>query len=609
MTRPGMISRLRTYAALGPANLVRVGGYRLALRYGIHPVQRLHGTPPAGPFFTAVGAPSPAAIARQGWRDAGLWFGRHAFAVDEAPDWHANPFNGNRIPATQPWFAIPDFDEAVGDIKAVWEASRFDWLLAMAQRAALGDAAELSRLNAWLESWAQANPPFFGPNWKCGQEASIRVMHLALAAMLSGQDVRPLPGLAELIRLHLRRIVSTLGYAVAQQNNHGTSEAAALFIGGSWLGAYGDGEAAGWAQTGHRLLEARARTLIADDGSFSQHSLVYHRVMLDTYALAETWRRRRRLPQFSARLRARLAAATLWLQQFVDRTSGDGPNLGANDGAQLMVLTDADNRDFRPSLQWAAALFCDARALAEPGPWDQTFAWLGLPQSAVVLPTPVSRTFDQGGIHVLRDGNTTAYLRYPRFRFRPGQADALHVDLWHDGRNILRDAGTYSYGAGSDDRAYFSGTVAHNTVQIDGRDQMPRLGRFLFGVWLKSFDVVPVHEIDGGVAARAAYRDWKGAMHDRRIHLRGRELVCIDRLEGAAQMATLRWRLEPGAWRHEGQGITNGRINLTVTSDDPAMRLVLGSGLESRYYLDKESLAVVEVMVRLPAKIVTRIEL
>lgn len=609
MIRSGMISRLRTYAALGLPSLARAGTYRLALRGGLHPVQRLNGSPPAGPFYAVGTTPPAATIARRGWQETGSWFGRHAFAVGHVPDWHANPFNGNRIPATRPWFAIPDFDTAIGDIKTVWEASRFDWLLAMAQRAALGDGAELSRLNLWLDSWTQANPPYFGANWKCGQEASIRVMHLALAAMLSGQDSRPLPGLADLIRLHLRRIAPTVGYAVAQQNNHGTSEGAALFIGGSWLGAQGDAEAAGWARTGHRLLEERARTLIAADGSFSQHSLVYHRVMLDTYALAETWRRRWRLPPFSTRLCSRLAAATLWLQQFVDRTSGDGPNFGANDGAQLMVLADADNRDFRPSLQWAAALFCDARALAEPGPWDQTFAWLRLPQSAVVLPAPTSRTFDQGGMHVLRCGNTAAYLRYPRFRFRPGHADALHVDLWHDGRNVLRDGGTYAYGAEPDDHAYFSGTAAHNTIQFDGRDQMPRLSRFLFAAWLKACKVEPVHEVDEGVTAGAAYRDWQGAIHNRRIHLRGHELTCIDRVGGNARTATLRWRLAPGQWRHEGSRITDGRVALVVTSDDPAMRLLLGTGRESRYYLDQKPLAVVEATVRVPAKIVTRIEL
>ena len=42
-----------------------------------------------------------------------------------------------------------------------------------------------------------------------------------------------------MITLHLVRIAATLPYAIAQDNNHGTSEAAALFIGGAWLDATG----------------------------------------------------------------------------------------------------------------------------------------------------------------------------------------------------------------------------------------------------------------------------------------------------------------------------------------------------------------------------------
>jgi hypothetical protein len=99
-----------------------------------------------------------------------------------------------------------------------------------------------------------------------------------------------------------------VSYAIGQQNNHGTSEAAALFIGGSFL-AGRDPRAASWARKGWRWLEERAATLIERDGSFSQYSVTYHRVMLDTYALAEAWRRHRDLPAFSDRLQARLSSA------------------------------------------------------------------------------------------------------------------------------------------------------------------------------------------------------------------------------------------------------------------------------------------------------------
>ena len=47
------------------------------------------------------------------------------------------------------------------------------------------------------------------------------------------------------------------------------------------------------------------------------------------------------------------------------------------------------------------------------------------------------------------DAKTPAALREtaPQAPARPSQADALHLDLWHRGVNLLRDAGTFSYNA------------------------------------------------------------------------------------------------------------------------------------------------------------------
>src|SRR4029079_19380469 len=98
-------------------------------------------------------------------------------------------------------------------------------------------------------------------------------------------------------------------------------------------------------------------------------------------------------------------------------------------------------------------------------------------------PRPASRHFNDGAYAAVRRGTGMALMRYPRFRFRPSHADALHVDLWKDGTNLLRDGGSYSY-SDMEGTAYFSGTASHNTVQFDDRDQMPRVGRSLFGDWL-----------------------------------------------------------------------------------------------------------------------------
>jgi hypothetical protein len=554
------------------------------------------------PFFRAVDVPRQKAGPNRAWDDSLWWFGWHSAPLPDAPpDWFANPFSNTVQPdATRDWWCIPDF--GTGDIKGLWELSRMDWAVAWATTAARGDAPALERLNLWLTDWADRNPPYKGPNWKCGQEASIRVMHLVAAAWVLGQDRTPEEGLVELLRTHLQRIAPTMSYAIGQQNNHGTSEAAALFIGGSFLAGH-DPRADAWAGKGRRWLEERAAALIEPDGSFSQYSVTYHRVMLDTYSLAEAWRCHRGLPAFSARLRERLRAATDWLWVMTDSETGDAPNIGANDGARLLQLTGTDYRDFRPSIQLAAALFRGEDAFGT-GPWSTPLQWLGVAEGKPCH-APSSQSFDQGGYHVLRNASAMAVLRYPRFRFRPSQADALHVDLWHNGINLLRDAGTYSYNA--EGAEWFSSTAAHNTIEFDGRDQMPRLGRFLFGDWLKDETVEPV--LDNGVKASAAaeYTDAHGARHHRAITLNAGSLICRDTISGNYEGANLRWRLAPGAWNVEDDIVCNGNYSIAIEIDGVPVSPTLGTTVESRYYQQKTEIPEISVKVSRPGILVTKV--
>lgn len=605
-----MMGKASAYLALGPTNLLRVGAYRLLLKAGIHPVQRLQAKSPVGSFFHETRRVTPqGAIARQTWRSEAIYFGwRRTPLTDRPPNWLANSFRPDvSMDAARPWWEIPDFDPAVGDIKTVWEASRFDWLIAMAQRAALGEATEIQRLNEWLTDWSQVNPPFYGPNWKCGQEASIRLMHLALAAFLLGQLENPAKALVELARIHLARIAPTMSYAIGQQNNHGTSEAAALFIGGAWLERLGIPGARLWHQTGRRWLENRARELIEEDGTFSQYSVTYHRVMLDTYAFAEVWRRYFELPAFSGMLQSRLAAATTWLIQLVDPVNGDVPNIGANDGARILAMSDTDYRDFRPSAQLAAALYLNEKAYTSGHLVDQALIWLAIELPKRNMAAPPSHSFDGGGLHVLRHGRAVAYLRYPRFRFRPSQADALHLDFWVDGVNILRDGGTYSYNVTDNDNRYFGGAASHNLVEFDGRDQMPRLGRFLFGEWLRARSVSLVASEGQMQTAAAGYCDYRSAQHTRRITLGGKSLVCQDTLAGNFQKAVLRWRLIPGAWQLNDRSLTDGRYTLSIEASHPISGISSKSGYESRYYLDKTELPVFEIELSGPNVVKTTI--
>lgn len=597
-----LLSRLRTYRHLGPVNIARVAAYRLGLKSGWHPVQRLSAPAAAAPFFLAPQKCSDVPAENTNWDVFLWWFGwKRKPQPDAPPDWFANPFSDTKSSnADLDWWRIPDFN--AGDIKAIWELSRFDWVIAWATKAAHGDMGALEKLNLWLSDWARSNPPYKGPNWKCGQEASIRVIHLVTAAWLLGQDKKPEPGILDLLRAHLQRIAPTMSYAIGQQNNHGTSEAAALFIGGSFLSKH-DTRAKGWERKGRHWLEDRAATLIERDGSFSQYSVNYHRLMLDTFSLAEAWRRHRDLPHFSERLNSRLAAATEWLWLLTDSDTGDAPNIGANDGARLVPLTGDDYRDYRPSVQLASALFRNADAFG-PGSWTAPLRWLQVADQKSRA-VQHSKSFDDGGYHVLRTNHAMAILRYPRFSFRPSQADALHVDLWYRGINLLRDAGTFSYNVKGAN--WFSGTAAHNTVEFDGRDQMPRLGRFLFGDWLTANSAISVQEVAGLVTAAAGYSDDQGAEHHRAIKLANGGLVCTDSISGDFKNACLRWRLAPGDWRIDGVVLSSEHCTISIEIDGTPVKPALGKTEESRYYLQKNTIPVASVTVDHSATLVTKV--
>ncbi|MFC6337429.1 heparinase [Pseudomonas sp. CCM 7891] len=602
-----LIVKAKTAVALGIGNLARVLTYRVGVKTGLNPVRRLEAVAPVGPFFAESTRQACALPYTSQWNTQVRYFGYWVCPImDAPPDWHLNPLNGVRVPNPgQEWWRIPDFDAGVGDIKNIWEASRFDWTLAFAQKSLSDKALGVGHLNRWLADWCEQNPPYFGPNWKCGQEASIRVLHLAMTAVVLEQFANPLQALVDLILLHLKRIEPTLSYAMAQDNNHGTSEAAALFVGGSWLAQCGYPEGKRWQRLGRRWLENRAARLIESDGSFSQYSINYHRVMLDTFSMVETWRIKLGLAAFSSMFQSRVQAAANWLYSLVDEQTGDAPNIGANDGARLLPLTDTDYRDFRPSVQLSMALFFNKRAYAAEGLWNLPFAWLQLAIPSAVVEPPSTQLFDKGGYALLRREQTFLVLRYPRFRFRPSQADALHVDLWRAGVNLLRDAGTYSYNTTAQWLKYFPGTASHNTVQFDGRDQMPRLSRFLFGNWLRSHKVERVIDLPDLASCGATYIDGEGCIHARHVKLTDAGLQVRDELSGFKQCAILRWRLQPGNWQLDDGVLTNGLHRLSVTGNIPIVRVELVQGWESRYYLQKTEVPVLEVEVASSGVLIT----
>lgn len=598
-----LFARIKTYRQLGLANILSVALYRLKLRLKVFkrtmPIRSLGNA-------QLVYFPPPSHQQRPKLHVPVLKaFGWMPLETSQPPDWLTSVINHQVVYNNQRhWSAISDFDLNIGDIKTVWEHSRFNWLFPLIlDFLNNGDNTIIELLNDWLNSWLEHNPVNQGVNWKCGQEASIRVIHLVAAHQLLWNKKPLNQALAELIYHHLLRIAPTIRYAIAQDNNHGTSEACALFVGATLLSQnnfqHANQQLARWIILARETLENRCEKLIAADGCFSQNSTNYHRLMLDTLSFSEHIRQVYHAPPFQNGCYQKLQLATSWLAKTANQTHGHSAMLGLNDGAQLLPVTPCDFLDVRPSVQWASLLFLGKSAYDKNDQINQlSQLFPPLANQAVQtihLPSTMCSDF-----HSIEHKRWRLFLRTPTNTFRPSQCDALHLDVWHQDYNLLLSTGSYSY---NDNKwqHYFSSTKAHNTVCFDSDEQMPKLSRFLYSDWLK----VNIHKHEKHRIV-ASYTDNKQRQHYRHIEIANNtKLVINDKLSGFKNHAVLRFHLPLRNWQLIDNQLSCDLFNIQVTSDTKIDKIALVEGWQSRYYQNKTSIWVLEVTVKQHATIST----
>ena len=119
-------------------------------------------------------------------------------------------------------------------------------------------------------------------------------------------------------------------------------------------------------------------------------------------------------------------------------------------------------------------------------------------------------------------------------------ADALSVEVRHDGVELLVDPGTYCYHGEPQWRSYFRSTLAHNTVEVDGANQSVEGGPFLWSQHA-STEVTRADTPEEGVQTWAAHHTGYSRLdpmlrHERTVSLDpdARVLTIIDTLAGGA---------------------------------------------------------------------------
>ena len=82
-------------------------------------------------------------------------------------------------------------------------------------------------------------------------------------------------------------------------------------------------------------------------------------------------------------------------------------------------------------------------------------------------------------------------------------------------------------------------------------------------------------------------------------------MIVVDQISGIQTLATLRWRLPADEWLLGEDRLMSGKLEIRISSDTTSVDLKLVDGWESRYYLQKERLQVLEATIFEPATVTT----
>ncbi|MGW2566118.1 alginate lyase family protein [Streptomyces sp. NPDC001537] len=505
------------------------------------------------------------------------------------PDWWYDPKTGRRASSGYAFDVPYRSEDAVGDIKQIWELSRHHHLTQLAAVYAItGDERYAERVAAHLRSWWEINPPLRGVHWISGIELGIRLLSWVwVRRLLEGW-----PGAAGLFEdnpvalnqiWHHQRWLAAFPSRGSSANNHVIAEAAGQFAAACAFGWFPASER--WRTDALRSLDRHLRSNTFLSGLNRELASEYHGLVLELglAALAEADAADVPVP---ATLRLVLLRMTDALAAVVDNRLRPPRQGDADDGHGLIL--DGEGTDRWGSLLstgeavfgrldwWPTVTGTDVRtpllaALIRPYAKDGT-------GPAVSRPASRPGHFADAGMTILRgpeeiwcrcDGGPHGFLSIAAH----AHADALSVEVRHDGVDVLADPGTYCYHGQPEWRQYFRSTLGHNTLELDGADQSVSGGPFL---WTRHAETrVLVAEPSGEGAARwsAEHDGYQGSVHRRQVELtaESRELRVIDEVRGPGGAVRLAFHLGPAI----AAELVGNRAELTWTRDGEDRSAVL----------------------------------
>ena len=415
------------------------------------------------------------------------YFNSIEFNIGVDYDCLTNPDNEYKYDINKHWSEIEDFSINKGDIKYVWEKSRFTFLYDLIRYDYYSGDSQAKFVFDQIESFIDTNPLNQGPNYKCSQEISLRILNWTFALFYYKNTVyltnKTFLKIINSIYWQLDHVYKNIYFSrYAVRNNHAITETAVLYLSGLLYPFFKEEE---WHTKAKKWFINEINYQIYPDGSYLQFSHNYHRVVIQILTWVIKLSKINNVHLNNIKY-DRLIKSIHFLFDHQIEENGWLPNYGNNDGSLFFPLNSNHYRDFRPQLYAFASLF---NIKLYDNYFEDVF-WLDIhyPKQQIVLKRNTILFYKNGGFYGFRDKDSMTTIRCGTYKDRPSQADALNLDIWFKGENILFDPGTYKYNTEKKYIEFFFGTKGHNSLTINDENQMLKGNRFIWFFWTKTLD-------------------------------------------------------------------------------------------------------------------------
>lgn len=409
------------------------------------------------------------------------FFSHEWMALGKDYDWVTNPTTGYRYNVEQHWTKVRDFDEKAGDIKFVWEKSRFSFIYSIVRNDYHNNENHGDFVISQILDWIEKNPLNCGPNYKCSQEISLRVLNWLFALNFYKKNneltEEKWTTIIQSIYWQIAHVYNNINFSrISVRNNHAITETLTLYLMGLMFPEFPNAKK--WKIEGKRWFEEEIEYQFQPDGSYIQNSMNYQRVVtqLLTLGIALATKNGER---FKDVVYERAFSNVNFLYQCQDDFTGMLPNYGANDGALFFQLSSNAYPDYRPQIDALYFALTNKHLYKEKYEDSEWFGGYELFGSSRIEKQQGVVSFTDSGYFIIREGDDFSFIRCGSFK-GVTSCDQQHLDVWVNGENVLMDAGSYKYNTEQRTVKYYSGTESHNTVMLDDFDQMLKGDRFMW---------------------------------------------------------------------------------------------------------------------------------